>query len=193
MGLEIKGRAALGNKTLCPRSPKAKGGLLARSQPVALCSAHARGLNPLSLREFRPLLCPIPATYLYTQPVQLGDAVYTTPNGDSAHCCQQGCPSHLQWARPVLSLLFRKVDGDRGGCHWMHAFCPVLVMEDIIHIPRNSQEHGVGVASSPQLLYLWSLWEEEGRAVGYGQPGEGSGAVELLRSLERQTESLAVS
>lgn len=31
MGLEIKGKAALGNKTLCPRSPKAKGRLLAHS------------------------------------------------------------------------------------------------------------------------------------------------------------------
>lgn len=192
MGLEIKGRAALGNKTLCPRSPKAKGGLLARSQPVALCSAHARGLKPLSLREFRPLLCPIPATYLYTQPVQLGDAVYTTPNGDSAHCCQQGCPSHLQWARPVLSLLFRKVNGDRGGCHWMHAFCPVLVMEDIIHIPGSSQEHGGGGLESSTPLLVVSLGRGgQGSWVRTARGGVwGSGTFEVI---ERQTESLAVS
>lgn len=35
MGLEIKEKAALGHKTPCPRSPKAKGGLLAHSQPVS--------------------------------------------------------------------------------------------------------------------------------------------------------------
>lgn len=44
------------------------------SQSVALCLAHAHGLSPLSLREFRPLLCPIPAVYLYTQLVSLVDA-----------------------------------------------------------------------------------------------------------------------
>lgn len=51
---------------------------------------------------------------------------------------------------------------------------------------------GGGISSS-QLLCFQSLWEEEGRAVGHGWQEEGSGAVELLRSLERQTESLTVS
>lgn len=38
MGLEIKGKAASGNKTLCPRSPKAKGGATGGVLGLSLCA-----------------------------------------------------------------------------------------------------------------------------------------------------------
>lgn len=63
MGLEIKGKAALANKTLGPCSPQAQGGRLVHSQPVALAQPMHAVSTP-SLGELRPLLCSIPAIYM---------------------------------------------------------------------------------------------------------------------------------
>lgn len=70
---------------------------------------------------------------------------------------------------------------------------PGLVMEDIIHIPGSSQGHGEGGSQVLSLFACGLFWEEGSRVVGHGWQGEESGAMELLRSLERQTESLTVS
>lgn len=72
-------------------------------------------------------------------------------------------------------------------------FVSFLVTEDITPLPGCSQGHGEGVSGPlASLLEVCfgrrevGLWAE---LAGRG----GSGAVELLRSLERQIESLTVS
>lgn len=71
-------------------------------------------------------------------------------------------------------------------------FVPVLVMEDIAHKLGGSQGCGEG-GSGPWPLCLWPVLRRGKQGSWAWTAGGGSGAVELLRSLERQTESLAAS
>lgn len=66
MGLEIKGKAALGNKTLWPCSPNPREGYWPVLSQLHYVQATYMP-QPPSLGKVRPLLCPIPPMHLYAR------------------------------------------------------------------------------------------------------------------------------